>query len=569
MQKSGFMKAAALFMSTAFLISAIASPVFADGTPIIDTTKTGSVTINKLLDQNGSAYVGTGKDGQTLPADVTALKGCTFSYYKIGDVAQISSSAVSRASDSAGTNSPETTGLYLQHLDNDFSTLAAKLGISIPKTTVDGKTCYLSSDVQTAVSAMTADEGDTDGRGETQVSKLVAANRIGSLVTGDDGKASVSGLSLGVYLFAETAYPDSVVVPDSPFLVELPFTNIEGNGWEYAQYVYPKNQTLSVTKKIEAGGKELDSDDYQIGETVAFRSASDVPNLMGKKTNRKYVLTDKMTEGLTYKKDAVVKLGVTYTDAKVLTAGTDYTISTEGINGFVITLTEAGLNKLDNIDKANILYTDYSADLNEKATVLTANVNDMKVTYATSNTEDKAFDSSVSVYTYGMDLTKMFTDTSITDYSSVVFNIKDNDQTLSAIKTGDGTYTVTKADKAGSVSDLAVGSTGHLIVKGLDSRTYTLTEVKTAQKESLLMKDLTLKITSQDPVNGTIKEASVNSNSLTDTENMGKGIAAFTVANNPIITFLRTGGSGLILMIVIGGLLLIAGIFTARKFRKV
>lgn len=61
--------------------------------------------------------------------------------------------------------------------------------------------------------------------------------------TDDDGIANFTSLPLGIYLVQETASPAHVTVRMADFVVSIPRTNVNGNGWDYDLEVDPKNQT--------------------------------------------------------------------------------------------------------------------------------------------------------------------------------------------------------------------------------------------------------------------------------------------------------------------------------------
>lgn len=61
--------------------------------------------------------------------------------------------------------------------------------------------------------------------------------------TDNNGTASFTDLPLGIYFVQETSSPSHVVGAVKDFVVTLPITNTEGNGWKYDVDVYPKNET--------------------------------------------------------------------------------------------------------------------------------------------------------------------------------------------------------------------------------------------------------------------------------------------------------------------------------------
>ncbi|MDO5032341.1 SpaH/EbpB family LPXTG-anchored major pilin [Corynebacterium sp.] len=99
--------------------------------------------------------------------------------------------------------------------------------------------------------------------------------------TGTDGSANFDNLAAGLYLVEEPSNQldanGKAVTPSAPFLVTVPMTNPDGNGWLDTVHIYPKNQvTEAPTKKINqiidnntgAGLHVGDSIQYQVDSTV-------------------------------------------------------------------------------------------------------------------------------------------------------------------------------------------------------------------------------------------------------------------------------------------------------------
>lgn len=185
-------KAAAAILGAALMLTSLSVPAFATETeaPVIDTTKNGSITINK--------YEGE-KDDTSKP-----LAGVEFTIYQIGTFDQ-----------KEGTS----TELKIESLVTGVNE-------------INSETKY--EDIKEAV-----DKAITDGALEacgTGVTKLNA----------EKNKASVtfSNLKLGVYLVVETDAPPQVVNRSANFLVSVPMMNTDGTGWNYDIEANPKNQAV-------------------------------------------------------------------------------------------------------------------------------------------------------------------------------------------------------------------------------------------------------------------------------------------------------------------------------------
>lgn len=117
------------------------------------------------------------------------------------------------------------------------------------------------------------------------------------------------------------------------------------------------------------------ADSHTIGEVLEYR----VETLFKENTSYKTAYwEDNMTEGLTYNKDVKVYIDGVEADAA------DYTIekneSNDTYNGFYVSLTEAGLAKVNGAAK-HLVALEYSATLNEKAIVNIPETNDVDFFY--------------------------------------------------------------------------------------------------------------------------------------------------------------------------------------------
>lgn len=195
----------------------------ADGMPVWDTTKKGSITIHKFEYNPSSgapSQQGTGAEGEGAPAGATPLDGVTFEIYKVQNEEWLKAYYGGQAA---------ATG-------QDFSNIDASNYYSTNSTT--GAITVNGSKIDTVTTA-------TSGT--------------------DIGVAKKDGLALGLYLVVETSAPDKVTSPAAPFLVSVPMTRIADTtttnkltDWIYDVHVYPKNSTtygqVTIEKKGYTGG---------------------------------------------------------------------------------------------------------------------------------------------------------------------------------------------------------------------------------------------------------------------------------------------------------------------------
>lgn len=201
-----FKKLLAGLLTGAMLLGSMSVSAFAaDKTPVIDTTKTGSITIHKYTEGTATGTAASGKeDASQVPAGAVPIKDVGFTIYKVQDAAKLA---------------------------NYYSTNPESLPAVSEYCTGSGK--------------------------NVQLKAGVADNKVGDEVKTDvNGVAEFKNLALGLYLVVETTSPAIVTGPCDPFLISVPMTT-GGDDWLYNVHVYPKNSTavggLSLVKTGKAG----------------------------------------------------------------------------------------------------------------------------------------------------------------------------------------------------------------------------------------------------------------------------------------------------------------------------
>lgn len=204
-----FRKMLAGVLSAAMVLSTMTVTAFAAETkmPTINTTKKGSITINK--------YEG---DDTTKP-----LEGVTFTIYKIADLEQ-------------GSNPVELK----------YKSLITGVNIT-------SETKY--NDIKSVVDSKIAN-GSLTGTSATTVM--------------ESGKATAkfTELDLGIYLVEETKAPSQVVNKTANFLVSVPMTNEDGDGWVYDITANPKNDTVYGGITLIKRGKTIKVDGSETEDTL-------------------------------------------------------------------------------------------------------------------------------------------------------------------------------------------------------------------------------------------------------------------------------------------------------------
>lgn len=580
------------------------------GTATIDTTKKVSLNIYKYdltaAEAKGAkdaSYVSTGvydADINTKMANY-AVQGVKFSYVKVADITTFTYTV----------NTVHTTQLQYG-FNTTGATVLTALGLKATDAvrSAGGINYYTSEQINKALSdALTADPTGTKNALETAVSS-------GTVMTETDttGHAKAENLAQGLYLIVETAVPENVVSTCDPFFASLPMTTIDGKGWNYDATIYPKsstgNPTLEKTvreAKADTGKNEASdviTDGYahtgtaSDGDVVEYQVISHLPTITSSASYLTcYTFVDTLSKGITYTKgDIKIEF---FSDAACATdaiaawneASGKFTPSYDDTkNVMTITMSETGLTEINTStavysDKVHSGYSDcymritYTAKVNSDATVVygdAGNPNEVELTWKrTNSTYFDTLKDCCHLYTYGMDLTKTFADGK-GDATKVQFKIhNDTDNYYVKAELKDGVYYVTghDADKSkGTVfSPLA---SGHLIVKGLEYDTYTITEVQTDKSYLLLKDDIKMVISSAESSTACetcgkkLLTASAKVNDTAVTMTGSNAIVPLTVVNNPSFELPKTGGFGTWMFPAVGALMVGVAVFLILKSHK-
>lgn len=612
-------------------------------TATIDTSRSTSLTLYKY-DLTGAendgvwdaeSYVSTGLADEQVNTALSqyVIQGVEFSYRKLADL--------SIYKGTAADGHQETVPLYAFTEDTKSGSketidFLSALGLSTNdayRTDHDGKqnrVWYFKSDVliEALDHALQANSTST----KDTLEKYMAVNGgTAMLETDENGYSKVDGLAQGLYLLVETRVPENVTSTTAPFLVSLPMTTVDGSEWNYDLTLYPKNETGNPTlektvreSKADTGknaGKIDDiTDDYHHtatasdGDVVEYQVTSTLPTITSPATAlTTYTFVDNLSKGIQYNKNDVrieffrdiactdrVAVWMEQ-DGKFTASYTDY--SSESGSSMTIAMTADGLAEINVAttvyDPATSLLRGYSnltmrityaCTLNSDAAVVygdSGNPNDVTLTWKRTNTEyyDTLIDD-CHVYTYGIDLTKEFSDNN-GNFDNVKFLLKnstDNYYVQAELNKSEGIYYVTghtdKEAEATKFSPMS-GETnrGKVLVKGLEDDSYVITEVATDSGYTLLKENITVDIMSSD--SGKVCEicgkalktaaAKVNGKGVAMTEDSSSvsALVPLTVTNTRGFDLPKTGGRGNALIYGLGiAALLTAGGITAFYLRK-
>ena len=425
------------------------------------------------------------------------------------------------------------------------------------------------------------------------------------------GHASADQMEQGLYLVVEARVPENVTSTCNPFFVSLPMTTIDGTAWNYDVTVYPKNQTgnptldKTVREDKNSTGKNNGSltditDGYahtataSVGDTVDYQIISTLPTITSKASSlSEYTYVDTLSKGIRYNKnDVVIEF---FKDAgctdKIATwaenSGKFAVAYDDAANTMTIRMTDTGLSEINEVatvytDSVKRGYSDctmrvsYAATLTADAKMGDAdNPNEVVLTWRrTNNTYFDTLKDCCHVYTYGIDVLKQFSDNG-GNVRNVKFRLhNDSDDCYIIADLKDGIYYAKGiTSKKSDATTFIPNSSGHIVVKGLEDDTYSLTEIAT-DKGYVLLRNA-VKIVIKTAENGQCEKcgaklltasATVNGKDVTMSE--GNAIVPLTVVNNPGFDLPKTGGYGVWMYTVGGVLLLGAAAFIVIRSRK-
>ncbi len=255
MIKVGFKKIAALLLMLALILTVVpfaASAAVGDPNPLIETERTGSITVTKYASANASAKkgdaTGTDNDGKNVDNAYEPLKGATFKLFKIADATKV-----------------------LEYYNGTSTTTYDVRKFQYNET--DGTATYDNAPV-TAVSV--------------------------SATTDVNGVCAFPNLAVGIYVLKEVTAPDQITTPlAEPCLISIPMVNTEtssnndNKSWMYDVHVYPKNHastgTVELTKQDQNGAKLKDVT-FQLSKAEFQSTGSDLA--LPKNENNEIIWTD-------------------------------------------------------------------------------------------------------------------------------------------------------------------------------------------------------------------------------------------------------------------------------------
>ena len=424
---------------------------------------------------------------------------------------------------------------------------------------LDSNCWFYESDVLNKAMATALAENSTTVKNALEAFMAANPNRVYMDLTDNNGKTIKRNLSVGLYLVVEDIVPEMVTSTTNPFFVSLPMTTVSGDTnsaspegghfWNYDVVVYPKNETgiptleKTVREAKDDTGTHNGTNDItdgfehnataSAGDVLEYQIISTLPTITSNATSlTTYNFYDSISEGLTYNKalkDVKIEF---FTDAdctdKVATwvqGDGKFTVTySSDDRHMTIDITADGLAEInggtENVNgKLYEGYSNYTARVTYTATINSnasfvfgdnGNCNEVVLTWRRTSGEyyDTLIDDA-HVYSFGMDLTKLFSDVDSETAEDTdmfkhvkfkVWNETDGYWITATRNDAEGVYYVTghvteEADATIFYPVTSNGQFGKVIIKGMEDDKYIVTEVETANGYTLLKDDITVDIT--------------------------------------------------------------------------
>lgn len=443
--------------------------------------------------------------------------------------------------DNAGSGTYESYRIFTGTLSEDGKTLSnIKWGDGI---TEAGRTA-LQEKYKVSSAAALAEVIGAEGFTATQAEEF--AKEAGKYLQNPGG---LTGLTAGYYLVQNKTVGSNEAYTN--YILE-----VVGN-----VTVTPKTDIPSFEKKVkdtnDSKGEETDwqdSADYDFDDDVPFQLTATLPSNFNSYDNYYFEISDTLSSGLTYNKDAKVYL---VNDGQKEDFTEKFTIETANGLSFKID----NLKAISGVTASSKIVVEYTATLNKSAIIgKVGNPNTAKLIYSnnpnsrgTAGSTTETPEDTVIVFTYKV----------------VVNKVDENSKPLA----GAG-FTLFKnvADAWKEVKTISAGEATTFTFSGLDDGVYKLSETTTPDGYNKI-DDVEFTVTAEHDVlsdNPALTSLSGNaaSGDITFTSAVTEGSVSTDVVNKKGATLPSTGGTGTRLLYVLGFILIFgAGILLVTKKR--
>lgn len=336
-----------------------------------------------------------------------------------------------------------------------------------------------------------------------------------------------------------------------------------------------KSSTPTISKTVNGAHK----DSVSTKDVINYEITADVPTYLPNTTAKAYYISDKLDTGLVPNYDSIKVYGVSGSET-LLTADTHYTLTTSNAQRPVADANQNVTFSInfdyDSISSYDQIIVRYEASLNTTVQPGTGYSNKAFLDYNNDPYIDTSFntqetgtdgdtdpdkvpdpdrpDEDVTVYTYGIEVTKVDKANPQKKLPEAEFALSLDGQKLKFTKVADGVYYQSES----GVESMAVDSNGVLKIYGLDTDIYTLEETKApaGYNKATETKEITL---ADKPIDGVLDDDS-------------DGVYAINFTNSQGFQLPVTGGIGTTIFVACGIVFLGIGIglmFVAIKKRNV
>lgn len=509
-------------------------------------------------------YEANGEANSTLESELAryAIKGVEFTYLRVGDVETCSAAEDTENFVELVYEIPTDLADILGLKSGDAIDMSASAGVSNPCSNT-GIGHYTSQQINDALKNLL--ESDNVKAKDALENYVTSDSKSAAMpLTDEKGHTAASDLELGLYLLVETKVPEEVVETVNPWFVQMPFTDIDGEEWLYDMTCYPKNQTGNPTldklvrnahgdtasvagvyedySRLVTNSGETDQDfvanrkEYTYdstttaseGDVLDYILVSKLPHITSEATYlTQYTFVDKLSEGLTYNKDVQIAFYTNGEDAAVnntVNAETIWSLNDDGFAAeyvdvqssttkgtgetqLTVSFTEDGLKLLNTRYSDYYIVVYYTVTVNSDATAVLGddgNPNDVTLTWErTSEGYYDTLEDRCYVYTFGLDLTKTFSDNA-GDPAKVQFVLYNQEDAYYVVAESTGTtedgkkvyYMTGKTTEKEQATVFSPDANGSMVVNGLEADTYQLTEIATDSGYSILKDQIVIRIQS-------------------------------------------------------------------------
>ena len=385
----------------------------------------------------------------------------------------------------------------------------------------------------------------------------VTPTGAGTAMTTSGDVATATGLVAGYYMIVDVTDPlpgqDTRSAVMFQVVGDTEITS-KHTGTTIVKKVQDINDSTGEQPTDTDGSTWIDSADYDIGDTVPFKSTANFEGLNNYETY-KVIFTDIMAKGLTYNNDMTVSVnGADKTSAFTITTSACEDTEGDYVGGTVITVTCNDITALTDSNAAEIVLN-YTANLNADANFgAPGNPNKIKVTTKPDGTGETPWDVNI-VFTYKLESNK---------YAE---EVKAGNELTGA---GFTLFKWIKDDSAEGGAWVQIGEevAGEAMTKfewkGIDDGKYKLVETTTPAGYNTI-DPIEFEVAAEHVIvadNPTLTNLTgeTQTGNITFTADKTSGLVSTDIVNKSGTVLPETGGIGTTIFYIVGGVLAVAAI---------